>query len=258
MLSAIFQSTHPRGVRLSVRVAVNHDVAISIHAPTWGATKRKGGDFLTALFQSTHPRGVRLQQSFNVKSLHNFNPRTHVGCDRSKKRRLCARLHFNPRTHVGCDSVCLTALRRSFNFNPRTHVGCDTFPGPLKTLLFISIHAPTWGATRLVENSADVTQFQSTHSRGVRRRGSKGHADSQGISIHAPTWGATAIQLDFFNIMVISIHAPTWGATAGLDELSGAGMIFQSTHPRGVRPQPVVQLLCDIIISIHAPTWGAT
>ena len=35
-------------------------------------------------------------------------------------------------------------------------------------------------------------------------------------------------------------------------------MIFQSTHPRGVRPSCVRYFHACSTISIHAPTWGAT
>ena len=33
---------------------------------------------------------------------------------------------------------------------------------------------------------------------------------------------------------------------------------FQSTHPRGVRLEPLQIGAVDVVISIHAPTWGAT
>ena len=59
-LEAVFQSTHPHGVR-----------------PQWDVKT-----LVEYLFQSTHPHGVRrriLQQdSFRP---HSFNPRTHTGCD---------------------------------------------------------------------------------------------------------------------------------------------------------------------------------
>ena len=54
-----FQSTHPRGVRLSAFALKRSFVKISIHAPTWGATKVNTDVNVMHLFQSTHPRGVR-------------------------------------------------------------------------------------------------------------------------------------------------------------------------------------------------------
>ena len=60
MANCIFQSTHPRGVRLSKCFVFALNSLISIHAPARGATRRIPGimdNYIT--FQSTHPRGVR-------------------------------------------------------------------------------------------------------------------------------------------------------------------------------------------------------
>ena len=56
---------------------------------------------------------------------------------------------------------------------------------------WISIHAPTWGATKANFGYSDDSEFQSTHPHGVRR------------------W----YYIDVDVRMIISIHAPTWGAT---------------------------------------------
>ena len=105
---------------------------ISIHAPTWGATAPSASSIVRGAFQSTHPRGVRrydddgARRGFIFQSTHprgvrhknrarggGDNPISiHAptwGATRSKKRRLCARLHFNPRTHVGCDFICFSS-----------------------------------------------------------------------------------------------------------------------------------------------------
>ena len=82
----------------------------------------------------------------------------------------------------------------------------------LRNSEFISIHAPTWGAT----------PSSNPHRRPPR------------ISIHAPTWGATEEARRPFVVVDISIHAPTWGATAHVCTHE-SGSEFQSTHPRGVR-----------------------
>ena len=56
----LFQSTHPRRVR--PRDACYHigESAVSIHAPTKGATKGRCRRSRPLMFQSTHPRRVRL------------------------------------------------------------------------------------------------------------------------------------------------------------------------------------------------------
>ena len=101
-------------------------------------------------------------------------------------------------------------------FNPRSHMGSDFAEIVAMAARFVSIHAPTWGATYLLYL---CTKFNS-------------------VSIHAPTWGATSIALlgrfgrycfnprshmgsdrPFNNqeeCWNVSIHAPTWGATGGV------------------------------------------
>ena len=99
-------------------------------------------------------------------------------------------------------------------FNPRTHVGCDSDHRSANTTFSISIHAPTWGATSVARLLLQICR----------------------ISIHAPTWGATVRrEQNIFN-KYISIHAPTWGATPVYRKYI-VPLKFQSTHPRGVRPQ---------------------
>ena len=99
------------------------------------------------------------------------------------------------------------------------------------------------------------------------------------VSIHAPTWGATNRELRQDFTGVVSIHAPTWGATKPISSASAA-MLFQSTHPHGVRqpgktgqnrPKKFQSTHPHGVrlrrrrrggrgspVSIHAPTWGAT
>ena len=56
----LFQSTHPRGVRLQHIGQQEVYTKVSIHAPAWGAT-------YNPLRQAYYP--------------YSFNPRTRVGCD---------------------------------------------------------------------------------------------------------------------------------------------------------------------------------
>ena len=147
IVPARFQSTHPRGVRHTDVVVVTTVTAISIHAPTWGATSSLFHCRATLLFQSTHPRGVRRasvgaghrerpisihaptwvrpQRGHPPPDLVKFQSTHPRGVRRMNKRRRYFYDDFNPRTHVGCDVQDLRSL-----------VGQQ-----------ISIHAPTWGAT---------------------------------------------------------------------------------------------------------------
>ena len=145
----MFQSTHPRGVRLQVYLLVMLRLLFQSTHPRGVRLSAITCPKLSSLFQSTHPRGVR-QYAYPATGLKNrFNPRTHVGCDRAPPSGRCTRCCFNPRTHVGCD---------------------------VKRWSFSQAQEP----------------FQSTHPRGVRRMTVADAAPITLVSIHAPTWGATA------------------------------------------------------------------
>ena len=60
-----------------------------------------------------------------------------------------------------------------------------------------------------------------------------------------------------YHLQDVSIHAPVWGATIvwGMPFLL---ILFQSTHPCGVRRRKVTLKDAPISVSIHAPVWGAT
>ena len=121
--------------------------------------------------------------------------------------------------------------------NPRTHVGCDGGQGGGGCFgSDISIHAPTWGATvRLVHLPPHIF-----------------------ISIHAPTWGATGAPV--VEVAVFHDFNPRTHVGCDIDawHVCWPSCVFQSTHPRGVRPLRPDGVLPKRIISIHAPTWGAT
>ena len=82
-----FQSTHPRGVRLSfiicsfVLLLFQSTHPRGVRQALWVAA------WILPKFQSTHPRGVRPPAGNSAPSLSDFNPRTHVGCDVEEARR---------------------------------------------------------------------------------------------------------------------------------------------------------------------------
>jgi len=101
----------------------------------------------------------------------------------------------------------------------------------------VSIHAPAWGATTIPPAYYHV----------------------QIVSIHAPAWGATVERIRAGILSrEVSIHAPAWGATSGGASRCGGVPLFQSTHPRGVRPMSNSGDVVPHFVSIHAPAWGAT
>ena len=76
-------------------------------------------------FQSTLPRGERLSICTLLRFLYYFNPRSHEGSD----------LFVNP----------IQSLLHYFN--PRSHEGSDDYEAVEIIETYISIHAPTRGAT---------------------------------------------------------------------------------------------------------------
>jgi len=59
-------------------------------------------------------------------------------------------------------------------------------PGTRQTPLAVSIHAPTWGATKGLENIIAYAEFQSTHPHGVRQEYEKLIAQEQAFQSTHP------------------------------------------------------------------------
>ena len=101
-------------------------------------------------------------------------------------------------------------------------------------------------------------EFQSTLPRGERLVVAVDAVRHVEVSIHAPTWGATQEEQASEDKRRVSIHAPTWGATQTTHGSRQDKPRFQSTLPRGERPDDTRQQAGQATVSIHAPTWGAT
>ena len=101
------------------------------------------------IFQSTLPREERLIFRFLV---------------------LLILLYFNPRSHErsDCVSTCSTCFSTTY-FNPRSHERSDCSPCTTTNTSFISIHAPTRGATKTsYYRNLSYLLFQSTLPREER------------------------------------------------------------------------------------------
>ena len=200
-----------------------------------------------------------------------------MGCDSAATSSTWTSFCFNPRTHVGCDILLHRAHTGVRGFNPRTHVGCDADDDATYSATFVSIHAPTWGATDMSAGGLMWICFNPRTHVGCDLKGRCRHFD-EAVSIHAPTWGATAqsgatssgrmfqsthprgvrhpfqvptfCHLEFQSTHPRGVRHLRWSS-------GRKSWTFQSTHPRGVRllgfPRPRPK-----VVSIHAPTWGAT
>ena len=146
-------------------------------------------------------------------------------------------MYFNPRTHVGCDTLWPTEAGYRGYFNPRTHVGCD-FDVQIGDVAqnSISIHAPTWGATLIyVYPTSFLFNFNPRthvgcdhHSRPKPR--SRMYFNPR-----------THVGCDLSVLCgVVTINNFNPRTHVGCDTLLSRAIIplivFQSTHPRGVRP----------------------
>ena len=105
--------------------------------------------------------------------------------------------------------------------------------------------------------AAVLRRFQSTLPRGERQKCLDCFSGQVVISIHAPARGATHPPDHDSGDVEISIHAPARGATKRFSVFSWSSR-FQSTLPRGERPEAKGLKVYLCLISIHAPARGAT
>ena len=189
---------------------------VSIHAPAWGATKRTafcGWFHLVSIHApawGATAYAITCHASQGSVSIH----APAWGATHKFPLQNVSRGRFNPRTRVGCDFIQSCGRIVVYGFNPRTRVGCDgsrSFP-------------PTM-----------ILKFQSTHPRGVRQGIRSSGRIVALVSIHAPAWGATRRRSLPAPPSNVSIHAPAWGATMSCGRQVRWQVLFQSTHPRGVR-----------------------
>ena len=141
-----FQSTRPRGARHKRGQHDRNQQRVSIHAPTWGATRKPSTPSGKELFQSTRPRGARHELGIEMTQFPEFQSTRPRGARRKSFSSLCSHRSFNPRAHVGRDKNKEKLIKKNH----------------------VSIHAPTWGATLYKLGVSIKFWFQSTRPRGAR------------------------------------------------------------------------------------------
>ena len=164
------------------------------------------------MFQSTRPRGARLKHRPSPLLQCCFNPRAHVGRDcrfgvggvvpfqfqstRPRGARQQTQWHnivcfwFQSTRPRGARHIPHARSRHRDSFNPRAHVGRDALVIILNVRDIVSIHAPTWGATQVTDDSQISSGFNPRAHVGRDKVGLEAGRDVR-VSIHAPTWGAT-------------------------------------------------------------------
>ncbi len=143
---------------------------ISIHAPTRGATQATPTSGIAMQFQSTHPHGVRRYLYILWGEIHNFNPRTHTGCDLTGWSKgviiIEISIHAPTRGATGANKGYSGTVQLISIHAPTR--GATPPLVLVVTPVIISIHAPTRGATSPGHPDPSRSQFQSTHPHGVR------------------------------------------------------------------------------------------
>ena len=171
LVSKVFQSTHPSGVRLCPSLWRSTAPYFNPRTPVGCDPHTEATLTDVYVFQSTHPSGVRLGGDDAGYELPGLFQSTHPsGVRRSVPSGQGGGRIFQS-THP-------SGVRRDVSH----FITC---------LIMISIHAPQWGATEAMGGLARTEQFQSTHPSGVRPGNTPIRRRQRRISIHAPQWGAT-------------------------------------------------------------------
>ena len=118
--------------------------------------------------------------------------------------------YFNPRSHERSDIFLFMLFPPFLYFNPRSHERSDpNSPIFFQSCLFISIHAPTRGATVLMKLIGSTLIYFNPRSHERSDYAKLMLNAFYNISIHAPTRGATAILhkkfVYFYTIPTINI-----------------------------------------------------
>ena len=154
IVGSLFQSTHPRGVRLYDIILNGCFLVFQSTHPRGVRPVSPGAGESAWQFQSTHPRGVRHRTTINRKPVKHFNPRTRVGCDW-----LIFCLVRNLGISIHAPAWGATSLRPFIQSRHDISIHAPAWGATGIRLLApepysISIHAPAWGATPLDQRSS--------------------------------------------------------------------------------------------------------
>ncbi len=191
--------------------------AISIHAPAWGATHRLNRRLPERRFQSTHPHGVRLPFSIYII------------------------IHITISIHApawGATTLLYIYYNPYYNFNPRTRMGCDESSQGAKTeLAVISIHAPAWGATvNFFVHCHNAYYFNPRTRMGCDYR--YGRCCFGYCNFNPRTRMGCDSAVNYGDEIAKDFNPRTrMGCDSAPRRKPLVVIIFQSTHPHGVRPR---------------------
>ena len=158
-----------------------------------------------------------------------FNPRSYTRSDAFPVVASFKNESFNPRSYTRSDKFYRFKMLFCRGFNPRSYTRSDLRPTTITLTQWVSIHAPTRGATSQLPE--DMSFYMVSIHAPTRGATNDGYAFwfKLLVSIHAPTRGATLRIWQNDLPIYVSIHAPTRGATGG----SGISSIsYEGFNPR--------------------------
>ena len=185
---------------------------------------------------------------------------------------------FNSRAREGRDFPHTRCTRNQSCFNSRAREGRDVIGGGRNLLEEGFNSRAREGRDVADEIDRILGRFQFTRPRGARRRRSRPAPTRWGFNSRARE-GRDRQSSFIAKLLSVSIHAPARGATRLGWEITGEGMEFQFTRPRGARrvsrarvrtlsrfqftrprgARPAAASRCAAgSVSIHAPARGAT
>ena len=234
---------------------------VSIRAPAWGATRSRKSPRSSARFQFALPRGERRA----VASVTPLAVTFQFALPRGERRRLLMRTgRFSgfqfalPRgERPGAAARCETGR----SFNSRSRVGSDIMGSGGARRTSVSIRAPAWGATKVLNKTIASFAFQFALPRGERPlcragcRGMAGFNSRSRVGSDAAHRHRRRHRLGFnsrsrvgsdppfvgaHRQAAVSIRAPAWGATS-ISVFIRATSGFQFALPRGERPSAAMR-----------------
>ena len=212
--------------------------AVSIHAPTRGATPTCPTPIDIERFQFTRPRGARQYFVVGINDACKFQFTRPRGARHGR-----GRAYGYPQVSIHAPTRGATKSGRAsrpssvFQFTRPRGARLTVNLGTFRTLS-VSIHAPTRGATHLGKWRMQLLQV-SIHAptRGATQPLAQ-LLRIGAVSIHAPTRGATGFRVSVTNYNVVSIHAPTRGATRFSNRPKRNAYSFNSRAHEGRDPLP--------------------
>ena len=152
------------------KIDVQCSILVSIHAPTWGATRSVEDLKTSARFQSTRPRGARRISINSTPTVRKFQSTRPRGARLWTSCWVVSPDTFQSTRPRGARRQEATSSFRPYRFQSTRPRGARRHALPLHPHQYVSIHAPTWGATSSQDKKLDTHLFQSTRPRGARRR----------------------------------------------------------------------------------------